>query len=133
MLKAPLLTLLGTDTNTYSHASDYYTYIALGAPFILACNTPMNLLRAEGLATASMIGSIAGSITNIILDPIFILGFDMGAAGAALGTMLTEVMVLTIQMLMIGKDIFQYIDGVDLLKSILAVGIGTFSLFVINS
>ena len=94
LLKEPLLILLGTDANTYSHASDYYTYIVLGAPFILACNTPMNLLRTEGLATSSMIGSIAGSVTNIILDPIFIFGFDMGASGAAIATVIANIVSL---------------------------------------
>jgi len=86
VLKNPLLVLLGTDQNTLSHAADYYTYLAIGAPFILACVVPMNLLRAEGMAKASMIGSITGSIVNIILDPLFIFGFQMGAAGAAIAT-----------------------------------------------
>lgn len=96
LLKEPLLALLGTDANTYSHASDYYTYILLGAPFILACNTPMNLLRTEGMATASMIGSISGSVTNIILDPIFILSFNMGAAGAAIATVIANIVSLAV-------------------------------------
>ena len=88
ILKNPLLVLLGTNQETISHAAAYYTYIAIGAPFILTCVVPMNLLRAEGMAKASMFGSITGSIVNIILDPLFIFGFQMGAAGAAIATVI---------------------------------------------
>lgn len=139
LLKAPLLTLLGTDTNTYSHASDYYTYIALGAPFILACNTPMNLLRAEGLTTASMIGLIAGSITNIILDPIFILGFDMGAAGAAIATVIANIVSLAVYSFFYKKADwisihYKYFHpNSDDIKNIISVGIPAALNNVMNS
>lgn len=96
LIKNPLLSLLGTDSATFSHASDYYTYIILGAPLILACNIPMNLLRTEGMAKASMIGSITGSLTNIVLDPILILGLNMGAAGAAIATVIANAVSLLV-------------------------------------
>jgi putative MATE family efflux protein len=88
ILKNPLLTILGTDSATLPHAANYYTYIALGAPLLLAGNVPLNLLRTEGMAKASMAGSIVGSVVNMILDPIFILEFQMGAAGAAIATVI---------------------------------------------
>lgn len=91
LIKEPLMVLLGTDSYTYSHAADYYTYLVIGAPFILACNVPMNLLRSEGHAKASMVGSITGSVTNIVLDAVFIMGLHMGAAGAAIATVLGNV------------------------------------------
>lgn len=94
IFKNPLLNLLGTDQYTFSHASDYFTYIVLGAPLILTCNVPLNLLRTEGMARASMFGSITGSIINIILDPILILGLDMGAAGAAIATIIANAIAL---------------------------------------
>ena len=96
LFKHPILPLLGTDIDTFSYASDYYTYIILGTPLILTCNTPMNLLRTEGLATASMIGSISGSITNIILDPILIFGLKMGASGAAIVTVIANAVALLV-------------------------------------
>ena len=49
---------------------------------------PSNILRTEGLATQAMIGSMVGSVANIILDPIFIFGLKQGAAGAAIATVL---------------------------------------------
>lgn len=88
LLKTPILNLLGANHETIKHASAYYTYLALGATFIIVSMTPSNLMRCEGLALESMIGTITGSIINIILDPIFILYLNMGAAGAALATII---------------------------------------------
>ena len=86
----PILMLLGADHDTLLHAADYYRWIALGAPLIITSIVPLNLLRSEGMAKASMFGSATGSITNIILDPIFIFGLNMGAAGAAIATVLSN-------------------------------------------
>ena len=55
---------------------------------IVTCIVPLNLLRSEGMARASMFGSALGSVVNIILDPIFIFTLGMGAAGAAIATVL---------------------------------------------
>lgn len=62
--------------------------MAYGAPFIIVSLTPSNLIRTEGLAVQSMIATVTGSIVNIILDPVFIFGFGMGAGGAAIATVL---------------------------------------------
>lgn len=87
----PILTLLGADEMTKSYASAYYTWIAIGAPAIILTLSPSNILRTEGLATQVMIASIAGSVVNMILDPIFIMGFGWGAGGAALATVIGNV------------------------------------------
>lgn len=91
LLRTPLLKMLGADTDTFRYASDYYTWIALGAPAIIFSFTPSNLLRTEGLAKEAMLGSIIGSVVNIILDPIFISTLGMGAKGAAIATVLGNV------------------------------------------
>ena len=70
--RKPILTILGTNQATLPYANQYYTYMALGATLIIVSLTPSNLMRTEGLATESMIGTITGSIINMILDPIFI-------------------------------------------------------------
>ena len=56
--------------------------------FIIFGLVPTNILRTEGLAAQAMLGSIIGSIVNIILDPVFIFGLKQGAAGAAIATVL---------------------------------------------
>lgn len=84
--KTPILYMLGADSDTFRYANEYYTGIVLGAPLIILTFTPSNQLRTEGLSNESMIGSILGAVINIILDPIFIYLFGMGAAGAAIAT-----------------------------------------------
>lgn len=86
--RKPILTILGTNQATLPYASQYYTYMALGATLIIVSLTPSNLMRTEGLATESMIGTITGSIINMILDPIFILYLNMEAGGAAITTII---------------------------------------------
>lgn len=88
LFKNPILNILGATQETLVYANQYYKYIALGSTFIIVSLTPSNLIRTEGLATSSMIGTIVGSVVNIILDPLFIFTLNMGAGGAALATIL---------------------------------------------
>ena len=87
----PLLMILGSRSETYQYSKEYLFYIAVGAPFILLANTFGHAVRGEGASKASMIGGMIGTIVNIILDPIFILVFHMGTAGAAIATVLGNV------------------------------------------
>ncbi|MGM9940424.1 MAG: MATE family efflux transporter [Bulleidia sp.] len=84
----PLLSILGADENTWVYAKEYYMVLAYGAVFIILSFIHSNLIRSEGMAKESMIGSIGGTVINIILDPILISGFGMGAAGAAIATVI---------------------------------------------
>ena len=87
----PLLTILGSNHETYQYSKDYLYYIAIGAPFILLANTFGHAVRGEGASQASMVGGMIGTIVNIILDPVFILVFHMGTAGAAIATVLGNI------------------------------------------
>ena len=89
--KRGMLGILGANEETFSHAQAYYTWIALGAPFIIFSLVPTNLLRTEGFATGGMIGSVLGSVVNMILDPVFIFGLGLGAAGAAIATVIGNI------------------------------------------
>lgn len=86
--KESILNILGVNQETYAYASPYYNTIVLGSTWIIVSLTPSNLIRTEGLATLSMIGTVTGSILNIILDPIFIFQLNMGASGAALASVI---------------------------------------------
>ena len=86
--KTPILYFLGADADTFSYASQYYTYIVAGCTFIIFSLVPGNLLRAVGHPNAAMITSILGAVINMILDPVFIFGLGMGAAGAAIATII---------------------------------------------
>lgn len=87
----PLLKLLGSSPDTYQFSKDYLFYIALGGPFILFSNAFGHIVRGEGASNISMIGGLIGTIVNIILDPIFILTLNMGTAGAAIATVIGNI------------------------------------------
>lgn len=101
--EVPILTLLGADSNTMPYARQYYHWMALGAPLMITPIVPLNLLRSEGMAKASMLGSAVGSIANMLLDPLFIFGVGMGAAGAAIATVLSNVVSLAVYLFFICK------------------------------
>lgn len=84
----PLLRLLGATTEMLPYASTYLRILAVGAPLMLFSTGFAQLLRAEGAIKQGFIGNMAGTITNIILDPLFILGLGMGVVGAAVATVL---------------------------------------------
>lgn len=92
LFQTPILKMLGATDSTVKYASQYYFFIAWGAPLIILSLTPSNIIRTEGLALQSMIASVAGSIVNIALDPLFIFTFKMGAGGAALATVMGYVL-----------------------------------------
>ena len=89
---APILTLFGADAETYEYARGYTVYVALGAPFIIWSAAASFIVRAEGASREAMIGSMVGTIANIVLDPLFISGFGMGAAGAAVATTIGNIL-----------------------------------------
>ena len=95
LFRAPILTLLGAKADTVQYASDYYTWLVIGAPFIILSFTPSNLLRTEGFSVASMTGTVLGSVINIILDPILIFGLfgmpRLGVSGAAIATVCGQI------------------------------------------
>ena len=86
LFRAPMLHVLGASAEAYSHAEAYYTVLAIGAPLTVLRFIHSNLVRCEGMATESMIGSILGTVLNIILDPILISVLGWGATGAAIAT-----------------------------------------------
>ena len=101
IFRRPILHLLGASSDTMDSAMAYYSYLALGAPAIIFTLVPSNILRTEGMAVASMVGSITGALVNMILDPIFIFGLNMGAGGAALATVLSNVVSAALLMVLL--------------------------------
>ena len=83
--------MLGATKTTVHYASTYLKYILLGSPFILGSFVLNNQLRYQGSALYSMIGILTGSIINIALDPLFIFTFKLEVAGAALATVIGQI------------------------------------------
>lgn len=86
IFKTQVLGWLGVTAATYQYAAVYYEIMAVAGILIIVSLVPINTLRTEGLATESMIGTATGTVLKIFLDPLFIFGFHLGAAGAALAT-----------------------------------------------
>ncbi|WP_367377008.1 MATE family efflux transporter [Levilactobacillus cerevisiae] len=84
----PILLLLGATAATYTYARQFYWIMAVGAMPIVVSIVPGNLIRTEGFATQSMIGTMVGTVITIFLDPILIFPLGLGAAGAALATVI---------------------------------------------
>lgn len=88
----PILGIFGANAETYALAKGYVFHISYGAPFIIWSAAASFVVRSEGSSREAMIGSMIGTVANIVLDPIMISGLHMGAAGAAIATTIGNVM-----------------------------------------
>lgn len=101
LLREPILRLVGASDNTIGFAGDYMFWLTICSPLIITGITCGNLIRGEGAAKESVIGTVIGQLANIVLDPVFILskgdvlfgfempfGFGKGCEGAAIATVL---------------------------------------------
>ena len=87
----PISVFLGSSETILPYAVDYMFWILLAAPFMASSFVLNNQLRFEGNSFYSMIGLTAGGILNLVLDPLLIFGFDMGIAGAAIATAISQI------------------------------------------
>ena len=85
------LAMVGADAATSGPARTYLTIVSLGGIFVVVSNCYANVIRAEGQAGKAMMGQLLGNLLNVILDPIMILFFDCGIAGAAIATVIGNV------------------------------------------
>ena len=93
---APILHLFGADASTFEFARGYTVYIAFGAPFVIWSAAASFVVRAEGASKEAMIGSMIGTIANIVLDPVFVSGLGQGAAGAAIATTIGIALIIAV-------------------------------------
>ena len=84
------LLAFGASENTIEYATDYMSIYAIGTVFVQLTLGMNAFITAQGFTKTSMISVIVGAVTNIILDPIFIYGLDMGVRGAALATIISQ-------------------------------------------
>ena len=86
-----ILRVLGVNEEIYPYAKDYIVYLSFGAPFLIFANAFGNIIRAEGATKKALLFNLSGTLTNIILDPLFIIVFNWGTKGAAVATVLGNV------------------------------------------
>ena len=87
-----LLTLMGVSADVWDYAKTYMVIVTFSGPFVILSNCFSGILRAEGQANTSMMGMLLGNLANIILDPIMIVWFGWEIAGAAIATVIGNVL-----------------------------------------
>lgn len=87
----PLCVMVGASPDTEEYVRQYFAIIAVGVPFLIIGNSFSNIIRAEGNANVAMMGMILGNVINIVLDPVMILGFGWNVAGAAIATVIGNI------------------------------------------
>ena len=89
-----ILTLFGGRVNeeTFSHSREYFFWITLGVPFYMFGQAMNPVIRSDGSPRFAMASTLAGAVANIILDPVFIFVFRWGMMGAAVATVLGQVL-----------------------------------------
>lgn len=85
-----IMQIMGASEDVLPYANSYSSWLLAGSIFTISNLVLNNLLRTEGASKMSMYTIIVGAIANIILDPIFMWGFDMGLAGAAIATVISQ-------------------------------------------
>lgn len=85
-----MLMAFGASENTVGYALDYMNIYACGTIFVQIALGLNAFITAQGFAKISMITVLVGAVLNIVLDPIFIFGLDMGVKGAALATIISQ-------------------------------------------
>lgn len=90
-LKTPILWLCGATDAVFDYADVYLKITAFGLPFLLLGNAMSTLIRADGSPRYSMFSSIVGAVLNVGLDALFMLVFHWGIQGAALATVIGQV------------------------------------------
>ncbi|MFI3333251.1 MAG: MATE family efflux transporter [Rikenellaceae bacterium] len=129
----PILYFFGASENTIGYARDYMQIILIGNVFshmFLGLNA---ILRASGHPKRSMAATINTVVINAILDPIFIYGFDWGIRGAAIATILAQVISLVWQFYLFAdkSELLHFERGIyrlqsKIVKNIIAIGMSPF-------
>ncbi|MCI6360199.1 MAG: MATE family efflux transporter [Clostridiales bacterium] len=90
----PILTAFGGRVNeeTFACAREYFFWITLGIPFYMFGQAMNPIIRSDGSPKFAMVSTVAGAVTNIILDPIFIFPLKMGMMGAAVATVIGQIL-----------------------------------------
>ena len=130
ILLGPIVKGLGAQENTFEYTRQYVQVILAGSLFTMGNYTFGQLLRSEGSVRQSVAGMIAGTLVNIILDPVFIFGLGMEIRGAAIATILGNAagMCVSLWFYLSGKTLLhpalKYIrPTAEILKEIFWVGV----------
>ena len=134
IFQSGILTMFGGRVNeeTFVQAKEYFTWITIGVPFYMFGQALNPIIRSDGSPKFAMASTLAGAAVNIVLDPLFIYGFHWGMMGAALATILGQILtaalavwyLLHLKSVRLEKGSFQL--SARLIRLFLALGICSF-------
>lgn len=132
MFLPQLLNLFGCTQALRDYALGYGGIIAIGLPFMMIGTTLNSIIRADGNPKYAMTSMVTGAVLNIILDPIFIFVFKMGVEGAAIATVISQIVTFTMNIMYIkkfksikiGKEEFKL--KLNVIQKVSALGISSF-------
>ncbi len=134
------LRLMGASETILPYARDYMTIILYGMFFQTYAMSVSSLIRAEGNARVPMIGMILGAVLNIILDAVFIIPMGMGVTGAALATVIAQLIsvVYFMSYYFYGKSFLKIhwgklVPELSILRDIFAIGVASLSMTLAGS
>jgi putative MATE family efflux protein len=136
----PMLLKFGASTDTMPYAKQYITIILIGTVFQSVGFGLNNIIRAEGNPRIAMFTMLIGGILNTIMDPIFIFVFHMGTRGAAIATVISQIVntIWVLYYFLGGKSVLKILYknlrlDAKVVKSIFAIGMSPFSMQIAAS
>ncbi len=105
---SPLMRAFGATDKVMPYATEYTRIILMGVPFVIVGTSLNSVIRADGSPRFAMISMIAGAVTNVILDYTFMFPMDMGVDGAAIATILGQILSCVISLFYLKR--FKSID-----------------------
>ncbi len=134
IFQKPLLPLFGGTVNpeTFAQSKEYFFYITLGIPFYMFGQAMNPIIRSDGSPRFAMVSTLAGAAVNIVLDPIFIFGFRWGMMGAAVATVMGQILtaglsaayLFRMKAVRLDRDCFRFHP--ELMRRYLPLGICSF-------
>lgn len=134
LFQEPIISMFGGTVNeeTFRHSKEYFFYISLGIPFYMFGQAMNPVIRADGNPKFAMLSTLAGAIINIILDPVFIFAFKWGMMGAAVATVIGQIVTALLavwylahtKVIKLSKPVFRFHP--DIIRRTLTLGICSF-------
>ena len=91
IFREPVLFLFGASKNSYAYADDYLKIYLIGTPFLMLSTGLNGFINAQGFPKIGMLTTAIGAVLNLALDPLFIFAFEMGVKGAAIATVISQI------------------------------------------
>ena len=134
ILSNQIITMFGGTVNnkTFEFAKEYFYYITIGIPFYMFGQAMNPIIRADGSPKFAMLSTVAGAITNLILDPVFIYIFRWGMMGAAVATVIGQIVTVILaiyylrNMRIVKAEKKDFVLNMSIIKNIIILGATSF-------